>query len=73
MVGLHSASATPIITPLLLHLFSLVIPFFQFLSFKRLTKEFPLWFRGLRTQHSLCEDEGSIPGLTQWVEDPAKL
>ena len=26
-------------------------------------REFPLWFSGLRTQCSLCEDEGSIPGL----------
>ena len=30
--------------------------------------EFPLWLTGLRTQ-CLCEDEGSIPGLTQWVRD----
>ena len=32
--------------------------------------EFPLWFSGLRPQHSLCEDVGSIPGLTQWVKHP---
>ena len=34
-----------------------------------LNEEFPLWLRGLRTQHSICEDEGSIPGLPQWVKD----
>ena len=31
--------------------------------------EFPLWFSRLRTQYCLCEDAGSIPGLTQWVRD----
>ena len=32
--------------------------------------EFLLWFNRLRTQQCLCEDVGSIPGLTQWVKDP---
>ena len=32
---------------------------------------FPLWLSGLRTQCCLCEDLGSIPGLIQWVKDPA--
>ena len=32
--------------------------------------EFPLWFSGLRTQHSVLEVVGSIPGLAQWVKDP---
>ena len=31
--------------------------------------EFLLWLSRLRTQHSVCEDVGSIPGLTQWVKD----
>ena len=35
--------------------------------------EFPLWLSRLRTQHSVCEDAGSIPGLTYWVEDLALL
>ena len=34
---------------------------------------FPLWFRGLRTQHGLCEDAGLIPGLPQWGQDPTWL
>ena len=35
--------------------------------------EFPLWLSGLRTQCCLCEDVGSIPGLTPWVKDLALL
>ena len=35
--------------------------------------EFPLWLSGLRTQHSVCEDVGSTPGLTQWGKDPVLL
>ena len=38
---------------------------------ERTKAEFPLWFSGLRTQYCLCEDAGSIPGLVQWVKDPA--
>ena len=30
--------------------------------------EFPLWLSGLRTQRCLCEDAGSIPGLSPWVK-----
>ena len=33
--------------------------------------EFPLWFSGLRTRHTVCEDAGSIADLDQWVKDPA--
>ena len=36
-------------------------------------QEFLLWFSKLRTWHSVREDVGSIPGLTQWVEDLAWL
>ena len=30
-----------------------------------------MWLNRLRTQHSVCEDVGLIPGLTQWVKDSA--
>ena len=39
-----------------------------FRAVKRLW-EFLLWLSGLRTQHSVPKDVGSIPGLTQWVRD----
>ena len=31
--------------------------------------DFPLWLRGLRTQHSVFEDAGSILGLARWAAD----
>ena len=40
---------------------------------KKQSKEFPLWLNGLRPQHSVHEHAGSIPGLDQWVKDPALL
>ena len=33
--------------------------------------ELPLWLNRLRTQHSVCENAGSIPGLVQSVKDLA--
>ena len=35
---------------------------------KGLKSEFLLRLSGLRTRHSVCEDVGSIPGLTQCVK-----
>ena len=35
--------------------------------------EFPLWLSGLRTRLCVCKDAGSIPGLVQWVKDPAQI
>ena len=34
-------------------------------------QEFLLWLCGLRTCCCLCENVGSILGLTQWIKDPA--
>ena len=28
-----------------------------------------MWLRGLRIQHSVSEDLGSVPGLAQWLKD----
>lgn len=35
-----------------------------------MTQEFPLWLNSLKTQYTLCEDVGSIPGLAQWIKEP---
>ena len=48
--------------------------FFFFRWIGRMDKEeFPWWLSGLRTQRSVCENVGSIPGLPQWVKDPLLL
>ena len=48
------------------------LPETHFSSFlKWANKEFPLWLSRLRTQRYLCEDASLIPGLIQWVKDPA--
>jgi len=31
-------------------------------------RDFPLWLRGLETQHSVHEDVGLLSGLAQWVK-----
>ena len=41
----------------------------RFVCSKRSSLEFLLWLSRLRTRHSIHEDAGSIPGLTQWVKD----
>lgn len=43
----------------------------RYTEFKKLSSEFPKWLSGLRTQHTLHDDTGSIPGLHQWVKDLA--
>ena len=35
--------------------------------------EFPLWLSGLKTQHSVHGDAGSIPSVAQWIKYPALL
>ena len=35
------------------------------------SREFPSCLSGLGTQHIFHKDEGSFPGLDQWVKHPA--
>ena len=42
----------------------------SFIGGKKKKSEFPLWLSRPRTSHSVHEDVGSIPGLSQWVKDP---
>ena len=39
--------------------------------YSRNVHKFPLWLSRSRTQHSVHEDEGSIPDIAQWVKDLA--
>ena len=45
-----------------------VVCIFGITRYLALIVEFPLYLTRLRTQHSVHEDEGSNPGLTQWVK-----
>ena len=38
-----------------------------------MNSEFLLWFSGLKTQHNIHEDVGSIPDFAQWVRDQVLL
>ena len=42
----------------------------EYLSLRFQSREFLLWFSGLRTRQSVREDAGSIPGLAQWIKEP---
>ena len=56
---------TAMLLPTLKKLF---LEFHTFTYFKKVILGIPC---GLRTQPSLKKDAGLIPGLTQWVKDPA--
>ena len=38
------------------------------LRIQEVNKEFPLWLTGVRALHSVSDDVGLIPVLTQWVK-----
>ena len=46
---------------------------FPFVAFNSLILEFLLWLSRLKTGCCLCMEVGLIPGLNQWVKDPALL
>ena len=49
----------------------LILYYLDFTSVKKDLRDFPLCLSGLRTQHSVCEDAGSLPVLVPWVKDLA--
>ena len=68
--GCHNVD---IIISQLLYLLHYVVDASLIRSYKFSVSDFLFWLSGLRTQYSLPEDEGSIPGSAQWVKDLALM